>query len=214
MNTLVKTVGAVKLRVTGLCFAYPDRPLFADWAADVRAGVTLVRGGDGCGKTTLLRLLAGDQAAGSGRLQLSGADLDEQAQAYRQMVFRTDPSSNALDQMTATDYFKAVQSNYAGFSKKWMDKLIDGLSLAPHLDKYLYMLSTGSKRKVWLAAAFASGAELTLLDEPFAALDKSSIQFVLELLANAAQQSSRAWVIADYVAPDNLALNAIIDLGD
>jgi hypothetical protein len=50
------------------------------------------------------------------------------------------------------------------------------------MDKKLFMLSTGSKRKVWLAAGFASGADLLLLDEPFAALDAPSIAFVKELL--------------------------------
>jgi energy-coupling factor transporter ATP-binding protein EcfA2 len=74
------------------------------------------------------------------------------------------------------------------------------------------MLSTGSKRKVWLAAALASGAAVTLLDEPFAALDQASINFVLELLADATEHPTRAWVMADYTAPEGVPLAAIIDL--
>jgi ABC-type Mn2+/Zn2+ transport system ATPase subunit len=92
--------------------------------------------------------------------------------------------------------------------------LVDVLGLAPHIDKPLYMHSTGSKRKVWLAAALASGATLTLLDEPFAALDKSSIRRILELLQEAAQHTHRAWVVADYEAPPGVALAHTIDLGD
>ena len=56
-----------------------------------------------------------------------------------------------------------------------LQHLIQAFELTPHLEKPLYMLSTGSKRKVWLAAAFASGAAVTLLDQPFAALDKASV---------------------------------------
>jgi ABC-type Mn2+/Zn2+ transport system ATPase subunit len=76
------------------------------------------------------------------------------------------------------------------------------------------MLSTGTKRKVWLAAAFASGAAVTLLDEPFAALDKTSIGLVIALLQEAAQHPTRAWVVADYAPPQGVALALTIDLGD
>jgi hypothetical protein len=50
-------------------------------------------------------------------------------------------------------------------------ELIDGLALE-HLFKQIQMLSSGTRRKVWIAAAFASGAALTLLDDP-RQLDKS-----------------------------------------
>ena len=76
------------------------------------------------------------------------------------------------------------------------------------------MLSTGSKRKVFLAAALASGAQVTLLDDPFAALDTASIRFLLGWLNAAASATDRAWVIAGHVAPDGLPLAQIIDLGD
>lgn len=200
------------LQVDGLCFNYPQRQLFTDWSARISPGVTLVRGDDGSGKSTLLRLLAGDLPALAGALQLKGVSLKEQPQAYRQQVFWADPRSESLDQMTPLDYFKRLPHQHAGFDEPLLSELIVGLSLTPHLDKSLFMLSTGSKRKVWLAAAFASGAALTLLDEPFAALDKASIGFVLELLDAAADHPSRAWVIADYAAPGKVPLAAIIDL--
>jgi energy-coupling factor transporter ATP-binding protein EcfA2 len=60
----------------------------------------------------------------------------------------------------------------------------------------------------------ASGAALMLLDEPFAALDKASIGFVLDLLEEAAASSTRAWVLADYQPPPGVPLAAVIDLGD
>lgn len=202
------------LQAAGLCFDYPQRALFADWSARIPPGVTLLRGGDGCGKSTLLRLLAGELPAAAGQLQLNGVRLDLQPDVYRQQVFWADPRSDAFDPMTALDYFRSVQRLYPGFDEPLLAELIAGLSLAPHLDKFLYMLSTGSKRKVWLAAAFASGAALTLLDEPFAALDKASAGFVMALLEDAADHPARAWVVADYQAPGDTPLAALIDLGD
>lgn len=202
------------LQVKGLCFHTPQRALFTDWAARIPPGVTLVRGGDGSGKTTLLRLLAGELPAHAGHLQVNDVRLDDQPLAYHQQVFWTDPRSDAFDQMTPVDYFKSLHRLHPRFDDSVLADLIEGLSLAPHLDKFLYMLSTGSKRKVWLAAAFASGAAVTLLDEPFAALDKASVGFVMELLRNAASDPARAWVIADYEVPGDARLAAVIDLGD
>jgi ABC-type nitrate/sulfonate/bicarbonate transport system ATPase subunit len=82
------------------------------------------------------------------------------------------------------------------------------------MGKQLFMLSTGSKRKVWLTAAFASGAAVLLLDEPFAALDAPSIAFVKEQLQGISAHAGRAAVIADYAAPSGVPLAGVIDLGD
>jgi ABC-type Mn2+/Zn2+ transport system ATPase subunit len=107
-----------------------------------------------------------------------------------------------------------MRQKHFHFDEVLLQELIDSLSIAPHLDKPLYMLSTGSRRKVWLAAAFASGAPVTLLDEPFAALDSPSIASVKRLLALAAHQPARVYLIADYEAPTGVPLAGVIDLGD
>ncbi|MES2878713.1 MAG: ATP-binding cassette domain-containing protein [Pseudomonadota bacterium] len=200
------------VQVDGLCFRYPNRDVFAGWSARIPPGVSLIRGDDGSGKTTLLRLLAGELPAQAGTLQFKGIAMDQQPMAYRQQVFWADPRSDAFDQVSAVDYFKSLPHQHPQFNEPLLDELVAGLSLTPHMDKPLYMLSTGSKRKVWLAAAFASGAVLTLLDEPFAALDKASIGFVMELLEDAADHPARAWVMADYAVPGDVPLASIIDL--
>ncbi len=202
------------LHISNLSFAYPHGVVVRDFSAQTAPGLVLVRGGDGRGKTTLARLLAGELAPDAGHLQLGGVWLHEQPAAYRQQVFWEDQRSAAHDALTARDYLRQVKRNYPAFDEARLDQAIEGLSLAPHLDKNIFMLSTGSKRKLWLATAAASGAALTLLDTPFAALDRVSIQFALELLADAAQSSSRLWVLADYEQPEGMALPVLIDLGD
>jgi ABC-type multidrug transport system ATPase subunit len=209
------TAPLVVLQVDGLCFTYPQRPLFTDWSARIPPGITLLRGGDGVGKTTLLRLLAGALPAQAGQLQIHGIRLTEQPAAYRQQMFWVDPRSDAHDQITPADWFKSLTRLYPGLDQRTWSDLVEGLGLGPHLDKPIYMLSSGSKRKVWLAAGFASGAALTLLDEPFAALDKTSTGFVMELMEEAASHHpTRAWVVADYTAPGDVPLAGVIDLGD
>ncbi|WP_211473221.1 ATP-binding cassette domain-containing protein [Collimonas humicola] len=202
------------LQAANLTFHYPGQELFSNWSAAIPAGVTLVRGGDGRGKSSLLRLLAGDLAAQGGRLEIGGVRLDEQPDAYRRQVFWVDPRSEAFDQMTAREYFASLHAAYPVFDDARLPALTEGLSLTPHMDKKLYMLSTGSKRKVWLAAAFAAGAAVNLLDDAFAGLDKASINFVVKMLNQVAGDPAQAWVIALYEAPEGVDLAATVDLGD
>ena len=205
------------LQVHGLGFGYPGQAaLFANWSANVVPGVTLVRGGESSGKTTLLRLLAGDLGAQAGEIRINGITLGAQPAAYRQQVFWTNPRTDAFDQVTVLDYLASLHPRYPAFEQQRVPALLDRLSLTEHRHKPLYMLSTGSKRKVWLTAAFASGAALTLLDDPFAALDKVSIGLVLQLLEKetAKQGAARAWMLADYEAPGKLPLAGVINLGD
>lgn len=189
------------LQIEGLTFHYPQRELFTGLSARIPTGVTLVTGGDGAGKTTLLRLLAGDLKPQAGRVDCPPP------------VFWTDPKSTAFDQMTVAEYVNSLRPRYPQFDDQALAGLIEVLSLADHQYKPLYMLSAGSKRKVWLAAAFASGAAVTLLDEPFAALDVASINMVIERLTEVARDSTRTWVLADYEAPRGVPLVATIDLG-
>jgi ABC-type multidrug transport system ATPase subunit len=202
------------LTVDGLSFSYSGHPLFINFSARIPAGVTFIQGGDGRGKTTLMRLLAGDLPATNGTLQLNGLNLPVPARAYRNRIFWIDPRTEANDALSPRAYFETIKAKFTGFDAKALDTMIKGLSLDEHVDKALYMLSTGSKRKVWIAAALASGAELILIDDPFAALDKPSIRFITQLLQDASKQSTRAWVISGYEAPEGVNLAQLIDLGD
>jgi ABC-type multidrug transport system ATPase subunit len=202
------------LKISKLSLAYPGCVVVHDFSAQPANGLVLVRGGGGRGKTSLISLLAGDLTADAGQLQLGGVWLHEQPEAYRQQLFWADMRSVAHDALTCRDYLAAVQRGYPAFDEAQLRRAIEGLSLASHLDKNIFMLSTGSKRKLYLAAAYACGAALTLLDTPFAALDKVSIRFALSLLAEAEQDRNRLWVLADYAQPEGMTLPTLIDLGD
>jgi ABC-type multidrug transport system ATPase subunit len=202
------------LQAHGLNFSYPDLALFANFSIKLPAGITLICGGGGRGKTTLLRLLAGELPAQSGQLQINGIDLQAQPEAYKAQVFWNDPRSTAFDPLSLPGYFDLQRSRYPEFDDRVLTDMSKGLALQEQWHKQLFMLSTGSKRKVFLAAAFASGTALTLLDEPFAALDTTSIAFLMTKLKDAARESQRAWVLADFVAPTGLPLVQTIELGD
>jgi ABC-type multidrug transport system ATPase subunit len=210
----MRVQGSSVFEVSGLSFGFKPRLLFSglNWA--VPAGVSFIQGGEGAGKTTLLRLLAGELSPESGSISIGDLQLLNDASTYRQNVFRTDPRSETFDALTSAEFFAYWADLHKRFNTPMATELAVHLGLEDHLAKPLYMLSTGSKRKMWLAAAFACGATVTLLDEPFAALDHRSIQRVLDLLLEAAQHSQRSWVIADYTPPEAVPLASVINLGD
>jgi ABC-2 type transport system ATP-binding protein len=204
------------LVVLGLHFAYPTQPpLASGWSAAIGPGVTLLHGDTGSGKSTLLRCLAGELPA-AGRLTLAGVRLDADREAYRRRVFPhpllINPPTDVDDQATARACTVALSDGDVGFDAgEWQD-LVDGFALTPHLDKPLYMLSTGSKRKVWLAAALASGRALVLLDEPAGALDAASVRCLRAALGRRTQRRDAAVVVASAERLEGIDLAAVIGL--
>jgi ABC-2 type transport system ATP-binding protein len=200
------------LRIRNVNFAYPGQPpLIRDWSATVDAGITLALGDDGTGKSTLLRLLAGALPV-RGELTLGGVRFDTDAEGYRRQLFFCDPTTTTYDQRTARECTAMLGGGDARFSAARWNDLVAGFSLAPHLDKKMYMLSTGSKRKVWLAAALASGRELLLLDEPTAGLDAGSIACLYAELATIAAPHERAVIVATYQHIEGLPISGSIAL--
>ncbi|WP_235579387.1 ATP-binding cassette domain-containing protein [Pseudorhodoferax sp. Leaf274] len=200
--------------IQGLRFAFPDAageaPLIAGWSARIGPGITLLHGDTGAGKSLLLRLLAGVQAADAGRLQIGDAVLADAPERYRAQLFFVDPATQQFDQMTG----HACLAQLAGADPDMAlrDALVEGFGLAPHLEKSLYMLSTGSRRKVWLAAGLAGRWPVLLLDEPTAALDQGSVRCLWDALATIGAARQRTVLVASSEAVTAVPLTARIDL--
>jgi len=200
------------LHLQDLRFAYPgEPPIVAGWSASIGRGVTLLYGDTGSGKSTLLRVMAGQLPAG-GQLRLADVRFDADPEAYSRQVFFCDPGAEAYDRLTARACTQSLHADDPGFDTTRWQALVEGFALAPHLDKQMHMLSTGSRRKVALAVALASGRALTLLDEPTAALDAASIRCLWQALADVARQAARAVVVASAERIDQVPLAASIEL--
>ena len=201
------------LTVNNICFKYGDQFLFKNWSANIPKGVVLIHSEESRGKSTLLRILAGALQPESGDIFLDDISASKSPQLFQSRIFHVEPSTEAFDQITAMDFFARCKTQYPEFDEQKLNSLIQGLSLSAHKDKPIYMLSAGTKRKVWIAAAIASNARVALIDDLTAALDKGSIDFLTSELANQALNSqNKTIVVAHYDALDNIPLALTISL--
>ncbi len=174
--------------IQGLSFSWP-------------AGLNWVCGDEGCGKTSLLRLLAGDLQPLSGTVQSPPGG-----------VFWADFKGAEHNPSTVQACWDPLQTLYPHWNSELLDDLSKALDMERHRQKPLYMLSTGSRRKVMLIAALASGAKVTLLDQPFVSLDQASIRVIKDFLRECGKQAGRVWIVADYEAPDDLPIATVLQL--
>lgn len=165
------------------------------------AGLSWICGDEGSGKTTLLRLLAGELKPTSGTVQVPPGG-----------VFWAHLQTPEFDEITVQACWDALRLRCPQWQDTLLQALTDELAMRPHVDKKLNMLSTGSRRKVMLIAALASGATVTLLDQPFVSLDPASIRLIKDFLTEASEHPSRAWIVADYEAPTDLPLATVLQL--
>jgi ABC-type multidrug transport system ATPase subunit len=186
------------LQVQDLAFSYPGRHVFAGWQAHFAPGITWVQGGNGSGKSTLLKLLAGALPPTLGRLRANGVDAHGQPILYRRQIFWCGPGAIAFDHLRAPEYFAFLRGLYPTFNSAQAQAQVMALGLTPFMSARLRELSTGTQRKVWLAAAFAVGSPVVLLDEPLNALDAASLRHVLAQLECCAADAQRAWIVASH----------------
>ena len=172
--------------------------VFSGWSTSFPAGLTWIRGANGSGKSTLLQLLAGALPLQSGQLSVNGIDESTDPIAYRREVFYCGAGPIAFDHLRPAEFFGFMRGLYPRFDVPALDGHIEAFGLGAHLDMRLAALSTGSQRKVWLAAALVAGSAAVLMDEPVAALDAVSLAHLQQTLARRAAERTQAWIVTSH----------------
>jgi putative spermidine/putrescine transport system ATP-binding protein len=157
-----------------ICKSFGQNQVLRGISMDVEKGelITLL-GSSGCGKSTMLRCLAGLETVSSGRIYLDGKDITEMSPQKRAigMVFQ---QYSLFPNMT-------VGQNVAfGLQMNKMDKkqikdkvreVLEIVGLTEKIDQYPKQLSGGQQQRVALARAIVTEPKVLLLDEPLSAID-------------------------------------------
>jgi len=182
------------LQIQDLAKRYPESTVFegVNFAMDKGEFVCII-GHSGCGKTTILNVLAGLDAASGGTVimdnrEVAGPSLD------RGVVFQGHALMPWLSVMSNIAF--AVRSRWPEWNRIQMQvhcqKFIDLVGLTGAEHKKPSQLSGGMKQRVGIARAFAIQPKMLLLDEPFGALDaltRGTIQDELVRICAATRQT-------------------------
>ncbi len=201
----------------------------------VRKGNTLgVVGESGCGKTTMLRVIAGLSPRSSGDMLLDGASLPaavhERPRAVLeklQMVFQN-PEASLNPRHTVGRAIQRPLRLLSGLSRRAArsraGQLLEAVNLPPDFSRRLpETLSGGEKQRVAIARAFAAGPKVVLLDEPLSSLDVSVQASLVNLLGELQERNTVSYLFIshDLAAVQHLShwiavmyLGALMEWGD
>lgn len=173
------------------------------WQVDAtgEAGsMLLVQGPNGCGKSTLLRLLAGLMTPTSGEIRW------EHPRGAAPLVAYVGHQNGLYDALTPLEHLLLSARLTRSDPSRGLE-LLTRLGVGSVAGQPCGTLSMGTRRRVALARAIATPADVLLIDEPLAALDDRAAATTLDLLAEATG-SGRLVVVA---APTDLRLRALAD---
>ncbi len=159
------------IELKDVCMRFGEKTVFSSLSLQLQMpGAYAVLGASGCGKTTLMRLIAGLQAPTSGQICIPpGTRMAVCFQEDRLLPWKT-ALQNVMLACSGPDR--------AQTARRWLERV--GLSDA--CDALPDTLSGGMNRRVALARALAMDAPVLLLDEPFRALDEQTHAQMLSLV--------------------------------
>lgn len=150
-------------------------------------GVTALFGRSGCGKTTVLRCVAGLERA-SGHCRLDGETWQDDARGlflktHRRPIGYVFQEASLFSHLSVRGNLEYGMKRVPAHARQiGFDEVVDLLGIRPHLGRDPRGLSGGERQRVAIARALLTSPRLLLMDEPLSALDHASKQDILPYL--------------------------------
>ena len=177
-----------------------------EFAVDAGEQVVIV-GRSGCGKTTLLHIIAGISRPTAGRVKIDGWDIALMAEAEVDQ-FRAERIGYVFQTFNLLASFTAMENVLLGMTfgrvrpeRERAKHLLNRVGLGERLTHKPTMLSVGEQQRVAVARALANRPQLILADEPTANVDVGNQQQVIDLLREACQEEHVALILVTH-APE------------
>ncbi len=180
--------------------------------------LTVILGPNGCGKTTLLKAVAGLIRSSNGTICINGTYLTEYKSKDMAKVIAFMPQMRHVPAMTVSDFIMCARYPYLGINKQAQDKDYIAVNEAMNMvgicglkKRALKTLSGGERQKVYFAFMLAQQTEVLLLDEPTTYLDIENQFEILDLvLALKEKNKTVAMILHDICHGLKVADNVII----
>jgi ABC-2 type transport system ATP-binding protein len=191
----------MELTVEGLAFHFDTRPVFMDLSVTLPIGITWLRGANGTGKTTLLKLLGGALAPHAGTIKLGDADAVRQPLAYRLRSHFCGGDTPDLPWLTVREFLDLHMALYPNAQADALNAQLAAFGILATLDQAVSTLSLGQHKKLQLALGLALPVTLLLVDEPFNGLDTAAMAILRAALAQRADEARQCIVLTSHPDP-------------
>jgi ABC-type branched-subunit amino acid transport system ATPase component len=219
----VATVESVTLSTRDIAVAFGGHQVLRGVNLDVRSGqIALLRGANGCGKTTLLNILSGflRPDAGSASFDSNGIRIDILRESPNRLArlgvarlwqdIRLFPTMTVLENVLAASphaiginsaltlfAYRKVKRQERAFHEQAM-RWLELLGMADRAGSSGDMLSVGQSKRVAIARLLQTGAQVLLLDEPLAGLDQESAEKLVVDLNRLTDTTHKALLVVEH----------------